>query len=141
MRAVQSAHAPGLCVICTYRCALRVWPEAPAHGNQALRYWLKPKGLNAKIANLSHRALPDAYVTALILCELLNQATVENLIAWTTEPALLPRITFGRHRGSSWSEVPQDYFGWIVDRSDLGEDVKFTASHHQRYWGPGADRA
>ncbi len=24
------------------------------------------------------------------------------------------------------SDVPDDYLGWIVDRSDLGEDVKFT---------------
>jgi len=26
--------------ICTYKCAMTVWPDAPSHSNQALRYWL-----------------------------------------------------------------------------------------------------
>src|SRR5689334_5343878 len=56
-------------VICTYKCAMRVWPEAPAHNNQVLRYWLKPKGLDSTIGSMAHRALPDAYVTAFILRE------------------------------------------------------------------------
>jgi exodeoxyribonuclease X len=44
--------------ICTYRCALRVWPDAPGHSNQQLRYWLKPEGLDRNVANLAHRAGP-----------------------------------------------------------------------------------
>jgi exodeoxyribonuclease X len=67
--------------ICTYKCALRVWPNAPAHNNQALRYWLRPRGLNPMIASSSHRALPDAYVTAFILRELLEAATLDELLA------------------------------------------------------------
>ena len=80
---------------------------------------------------MAHRALPDAYVTAFILRELLEVARAEDLIAWTKEPVLLPRITFGWHRGCSWSEVPEDYLEWIVDRSELGEEIKFTAAHHR----------
>lgn len=76
-------------------------------------------------------SLPDAYVTAFILRELLELATVEELIAWTNEPVLLPRVTFGRYRGSSWDNVPLDYLDWVVERSDLGEDIKFTANHHR----------
>ena len=52
---------------------------------------------------------------------------MEELIAWTGEPALLPRVTFGQHRGCGWDEVPPDYLAWIVDRSELGEDIKYTA--------------
>jgi exodeoxyribonuclease X len=118
--------------ICTYKAALRVWPEAPAHNNQALRYWLKPQGLVPIIASSAHRALPDAYVTAFLLRELLKVASVEDLVAWTTQPALLPRVMFGKHRGSAWSEVPVDYLVWIVERSDLNDDVKFTANHYRR---------
>ena len=81
---------------------------------------------------MPHRALPDAYVTAFILRELLELVTVEELIAWTDEPALLPRVTFGQHRGRAWDEVPLDYLAWIVDRSELGEDIKYTARHHRR---------
>ena len=25
--------------ICTYKCALRLWQDAPSHSNQGLRYW------------------------------------------------------------------------------------------------------
>ena len=97
-----------------------------------LRYWLRPRGLSPIVAGVSHRALPDAYVTAFILRELLEMASVEELIAWTKEPVLLPRVMFGKHRGVPWSEVPSDYLAWVVEKSDLSEDVKFTAGHHLR---------
>jgi exodeoxyribonuclease X len=122
----------GRSVVCTYKCALRVWPEAPAHNNQALRYWLRPRGLSPLVASSAHRALPDAYVTAFVLRELLQVASLEDLIAWTREPVLLPRVMFGKHRGCAWSEVPVDYLAWVVEKSDLSEDVKFTASHYRR---------
>ena len=118
--------------ICTYKAALRLWPEAPGHGSQVLRYWLKPKGLDPVIAGTPHRALHDAYVTAFVLRELLKLATVDELIAWTGEPALLPRITFGRYRGSNWDQIPLDYLAWVGGQSELGEDIKFTARHHRR---------
>ncbi|HEX2552510.1 MAG TPA: exonuclease domain-containing protein [Microvirga sp.] len=124
-------HLRGRPAICTYKAAIRVWPEAPGHSNQTLRYWLKPEGLSSSIATPPHRPLPDALVTAHILRELLRVATVEELITWTDEPALLPRVTFGRHRGCSWSEVPTDYLAWVVERSELGHDIKFTAEHHR----------
>jgi exodeoxyribonuclease X len=116
--------------ICTYKAALRVWPDAPGHSNQTLRYWLKPRSLDPCAATPPHRALPDALVTAHILRELVQEATVEELITWTREPALLPRVTFGRHRGCSWANVPADYLTWVVEKSELGEDIKFTANHH-----------
>ena len=84
------------------------------------------------ISGTPHRALPDAYVTAFILREAVELATVKELIAWTGEPALLPRVTFGRYRGSNWDEVPADYLAWVADRSELGEHIRFTAQHHRR---------
>jgi exodeoxyribonuclease X len=124
-------HLQGRPSICTYKAALRLCPEAPGHGNQVLRYWLRPKGLDPVIASTPHRALPDAYVTAFLLREVLELATVEELIAWTREPALLSRVTFGRYRGSDWHEVPADYLAWVAERSELGDDIKFTAQHHR----------
>jgi exodeoxyribonuclease X len=124
-----SGRLAGRPVICTYKAAIRVWPEAPGHSNQALRYWLKPKGFRSEFASPVHRAQPDAFVTSLILRELLRVAMVDNLIAWTDEPVLLPRVTFGRHRGCRWDEVPVDYLEWITERSDHSEDVRFTAIH------------
>lgn len=115
--------------ICTLRCAYRLWPDAPGHSNQTLRYWLNPEGLDRTIASVAHRAGPDAYVTAFILREQLKLATFDALVAWSSEPALLPRITFGKHRGLAWKDAPIDYLQWITRTADMGEDVVHTARH------------
>jgi exodeoxyribonuclease X len=126
---------PYLCgrpVICTYKCSVKLFPDAPKHTNQVLRYWLDPKGLSPVLANMTHRALPDAYVSAFILRELLERAPVEDLIRWTREPMLLSIMPFGKYKGWAFRDIPLDYLDWIIERSDLSEDVKFTAEHHRR---------
>lgn len=47
--------------ICTYKVALHVWPDAPKHSNQVLRYW---RGLESDpaLAMPPHRAGPDTWV-------------------------------------------------------------------------------
>lgn len=121
----------GLPFICTYKCGLRLWPDAPAHGNQVLRYWRGPAGLDRETANLSHRAGPDAYVTAFLLREMLEVASVEQLVAWSTEPALLRKCNFGKHRGTLWADVPSDYLSW-ASRQDMDEDTAFTIRHEMQ---------
>lgn len=76
-------------VICTYKAALRVWPDAPGHSNGALRYWLQDQGLIAldhALTQPAHRAGPDAYVTVHILMALFDaghtgRARLRQLIA------------------------------------------------------------
>lgn len=119
--------------ICTYKCARVVWPDAPSHSNQALRYYLNLDDLpdfDRELATPPHRALPDAYVTAHIFRALLGERTVEELVHISKYPALLKRLPFGKHKGTEFSEAPGDYLRWIVDKSDLDKDVKFSA----RYW-------
>lgn len=104
--------------ICTYKCALRAWPDAPGHNNQVLRYWLgldRMKGFNRALASLAHRAEPDTYVTAWILRELSKRASVEQLVAWTKEAKQFAALTFGKHRGQKWPDVPADYLQWLRD--------------------------
>lgn len=119
-------------LIDTYRAALRIWPEAPGHSNGTLRYWLKPEGLDRKIAFLAHRARADAYVTAHILNVILRQPGVDlaGLILCSSKPALLPRINFGKHKGKAWKDIPPDYINWMIRQPDMGEDVLFSARHH-----------
>ncbi len=104
--------------ICTYKAALRAWPDAPGHGNQVLRYWRGldgQPGFDRSYAGLAHRAGPDAYVTAWLLRELLKTISLQDMIAWTSEPKVYPRISFGKHRGATWAEVPADYLQWLRD--------------------------
>jgi exodeoxyribonuclease X len=119
--------------ICTYKCALRVWPEFETHSNQALRYQLSlvnPLGLDrAKL--VPHRALSDSIVTGAILGELIKHASWEQLVAWTDEPALMTVLGFGKHRGQRFDAVPRDYLRWMAEApNSLCETAKFSA----RYW-------
>lgn len=130
--------------ICTYRCAKHVWPDLPSHGNQTIRYSIP--GLNEKIINGTkaaramalppHRALPDAWVTAHILLELLALRSPLELIELTAAPILLKTVRFGKHRGMEWSAVPRDYLSWILRQEaakpgDFDRDTVHTANH---YW-------
>lgn len=116
--------------VCTLRCAYRIWPDAPAHNNQTLRYWLKPEGLDQAIAHAAHRANADAYVTAHILNLMSRHPKVElkGLIACSARPALLPTVPFGKHFGKKWADVDRDYIEWVSRQSDMSEDVLYTAS-------------
>lgn len=118
----------GLPFICTYKAAMRLYPEAPSHSNQALRYWLRPQGLNRAIASVAHRAGPDSYVTAFLLRDMLARASVADLIAWSSQPVLQRTCQFGKWRGKPWSEVDTGYLEWAADK-DFDEDVLFTVRH------------
>ena len=66
---------PGTQWICTLKCSLRAWPDAPATGNQVLRYHHKfdaYEGFDRALASRAHRAEPDAYVTAYLVHKLLS---------------------------------------------------------------------
>ena len=115
-------------LICTYKAAVHIWPEAPRHTNQVLRYWLN-LDMDRSIADRAHRAMPDAYVTAHLLHEILKHASIEDLIRWTNEPILLPKVTFGKYRGQNWTDVPPDYLQWILRQQGMNEDVIHTARH------------
>lgn len=120
----------GLPAICTLKAALRVWPDAPAHSNGVLRYWLEDQGLLAldhDKAMPPHRAGPDAYVTAHILKALLRVATGREMVAWTREPRLLPTCPLGKFRGKPWPEVEDGFLGWMLRQPDMEADLKWNA--------------
>ncbi len=118
-------------VICTYKAALRVWPDAPSHSNGALRYWLEDAGKikpDHALTQPAHRAGPDAYTTAHILMALFDAgATGREMIAWTKEPRLLPTCPIGKFRGQPWSEVEAGFLGWMLRQPTMEADLKWNA--------------
>lgn len=125
-------------LLCSYKCALIKWPDAPKHTNQVLRYWL---GLYLRDEDCQppHRALPDAWVTAHIFRELLRQGmTLEEMIDISSKPAMPFKIAFGKHKGKEWRHVETDYLRWIIDKSDFDEDTKayaeIIANERQTYF-------
>lgn len=119
--------------ICTYKCALRVWPEAPAHKNEVLRYWLGLGNNRGRNCNQRpHSALHDAQVTFLLLQELLKHATLEQLVEWTEVPAKLPHMPMGKHYKQAWETIPGPYLQWCINQTEMREDVKYCASQELR---------
>lgn len=119
--------------VCTWKCAMRAWQDAQSYGNQALRYLLDidaEADFDPAAAFPPHRALPDAIVTGFILRRLLRLRPLERLIEISAEPPLSVLINFGKHKGSKWAEVPADYLRWLIDKSDMDDEVKGQA----RYW-------
>jgi exodeoxyribonuclease X len=115
--------------ICTLQCAKHIFPDAPGHSNQVLRYWLNvdEDGLDPVAAMPPHRAGPDTLVTAFILRRLIFASSVAKLVELTSAPVVLQTITFGKHRGMRWADLPRDYLQWIAFKSELGVDEKHTA--------------
>lgn len=114
--------------ICTYKCALRVWPDAPGHKNEVLRYWLKLGEDRGRCGDQHpHSALHDCQVTRLLLKELFKHATLEQLLEWSKLPAKLPRMPLGKHYNQTWDTIPYPYLKWLVGQADMRPDVKFCA--------------
>jgi exodeoxyribonuclease X len=119
--------------ICTWKCALRLWPHLSSFSNQMLRYQRTPEGLVHEVGLPAHRALPDAYVTAHHLRDMLNEAPVEQLVAWSREPGLLPRVPAGPERGKAWRDLASDTLRTLAKERDL--DVRFSADTELRRRG------
>jgi exodeoxyribonuclease X len=131
--------------ICSYKSALRIWRDSPAHSNNVLRYFLKldeDPDFDRAYCVRPHRAADDAYVTAHILRHLLGSASLDDLVRWSKGPALLLRVGFGKHAGILWEDVPHDYLDWVVKNITDNRDVRATAKYYlsKHYAKKGAEQ-
>lgn len=122
--------------VCTYKIALRAWPDAPSHSNQALRYWrghLAPFGVTRDSVK-PHDAVSDVLVTGALFLDLARSVTVADMLKWSVEPALISICRFGsKHRGKAMSEIAREdpsYLKWVVNKSEMDSDTKWSA----QYW-------
>lgn len=113
--------------ICTYKCALRVWPDLDSYKNEALRYYFELSNLGRRHNQGAHTAMHDCKVTHEILSYILMHTTVEQCIEWTKQPKALSKIMFGKHAGKKWKDIPGDYLFWICKQADMDPDVKYCA--------------
>ncbi|WP_182084790.1 exonuclease domain-containing protein [Aureimonas sp. ME7] len=128
--------------LCTYKLALRAFPDTRAHGLQSLVKYL-PLDLGDVTERLEgshpHRALYDALCTAVLLRRIAEEllprcAGIDDFLTRaervSTEPALLARLRFGRHKHVPMREVPTDYLEWLVREPKMDADAVHTARHH-----------
>lgn len=110
--------------ICTFKAARTAWPELQSHGNGAIRYERRLVPADDERAQPSHRAGPDTWVTAHILLDLLKTYTVEQLVDITKKPVRMLKMSFGKHAGVPFTDIPGDYLDWLVNKSDMARDPK-----------------
>lgn len=104
----------------TWKCALKLYPDAPRHTNQVLKYFLEIR--DDILDHPPHRALPDCYVTVKILKAMLEKVSVEDMIRVSDEPPYLTKIDFGKHRGEKFADLPPSYLDWL-SKQDMDEGV------------------
>lgn len=137
--------------VCTFKCALVIWPQAPTHSNEGLRYWLR-MGTGRKNKQASHSALHDCKVTAGIFNQLHGQfharlvqagaisdkfedvitpevrnAIIAEMVRVSKEIAVLPTCPIGKERGKKWADIDGGFLSWCLRQSDMREDVKHAA--------------
>jgi exodeoxyribonuclease X len=117
--------------ICTYRCAMHIWPDAQSHRNQSLRYelGLDVSDMPGKAGGSAHRALYDAWVTFKLYEKMRETHTLDELLHLTTAPLILKKVRFGKHINELWEDVPQSYMRWILTQ-DFDKDTIHTCNYH-----------
>jgi exodeoxyribonuclease X len=133
MRYCSPSPTGGARWICTWKCALRLWPHLSRFSNQMLRYQRLPEGLVHELGLPAHRAMPDAYVTAHHLRDMLNEASLDQLLLWSGEPGLLPRVPSGPDRSKSWDQITEAALRNLALDRDI--DIRFSAETELRRRG------
>lgn len=111
--------------VCTWKTALRCFPDSPSFSNQILKYWRMPKGIDRQRALPVHRAFPDAYTSAYLLRDMLNMKGASDLLTWSKLPGKLPRVPRGDLKGKAWRELTD--LQLIPFLSDRDADIRYSA--------------
>ena len=116
--------------VCTLRLAQHVWPDAPAHKLQTLRYW---RGwMQGERTTEAHQAWFDAACSVRLLADICWTLTAAGdvvspavLRERSATVPILAKVPFGKHQGKRWSEVPADYCRWIVEKAATSPSTPF----------------
>jgi DNA polymerase III epsilon subunit-like protein len=118
---------------CTVRLSRHLVPEAPAHGNQVLRYWFRTNPASAGLG--PHRAIDDVYVSLENTFHLWTAAaargltTQAELLALSNEVIVIDAMAFGKHVGKAFRDIPSDYFEWCLGpegMKDMDDDLRIS---------------
>jgi exodeoxyribonuclease X len=117
--------------LCAYRLARHVLPDAPAYGNNVLRYWLKTspesEGLGA------HRAIDDCHVSVenffhcLLICQERGMTTLAQVRDLANQPIISDYYPFKKHFLVPLVDVPTPDLEWCLrNRDDMDSDLRVS---------------
>lgn len=108
--------------------------KIPKHNLQYLRYFL-----DFDINVSAHDALGDVLILEQLFHRLFSkmsgngksrESVINEMIEISGRPSLLPKIYFGKHKGTHFKDIPVDYLQWLSGQDDLDEDLQFTIHHY-----------
>lgn len=111
--------------LCTLKLARNLWPDAPDHKLQTLRYMFKLD------AGTAHRAMGDVYACVNLLRRIAeeHQCRLDGLMELGRAPlSLNSRLPFGKHKGDKLKDIPMSYVRWLLTLADLDADLREALS-------------
>lgn len=122
----------------TKRVAKHLYPDAPRHNLQYLRYYLD---LNVNVNSLAHSAGGDVEVLRALYKNLAeksaeeypDQTPISTMLELTRRPALVKTLQFGKHYDKTFEEIARTdpgYLDYLRRNPRDDEDITFTAD----YW-------
>lgn len=109
--------------ICTLRLAKKLFPDLEAHNLSYLRYALD---LPIDDSITAHNATDDVLVTIELFKFLFETAktrglinSVDELYQFCWESIAVTTMPFGKHKGQAFKEVPNSYYVWLIDNSEV----------------------
>ena len=126
----------------TLKCARHLIPECDHYGLQYLRYELglyKEEAAEAEALGIdlrAHEASADAYQVKRLYGYLLEMADAKRLQQLSTEPVLITKFSFGKHKGRYIEEVAMNdrgYLEWMLNEMfDMDEDLRYSVEYYLR---------
>jgi len=114
-------------VICTMKCAryLDKKDEITSYKMQYIRYlW----GIESDAQ--SHNAGDDIEVLEKIYDKLAEKLSIDQMLQITREPFLLRKLTFGKHKGMPFKNIPRDYLLWMRRQDNIQGDLLYTINFY-----------
>lgn len=132
----QAVGQPDVKRICTLALARKIWPEADAHSQSALLYFLERNTARERLHN-AHSAVADVGICGTILkhvCQKLEITSMASLYEISENARRPTHMTFGKHKGLPLAEVPKDYVRWLLEQQNVDPFVRqaFLALNSKR---------
>lgn len=113
--------------ICTMKVARHhdVDDKIPNYKMQYIRYFL---GLEMEAS--AHNAADDIKVLEAIFYHYNKFYSAAEMMKITNEPFLLRKLTFGKHKGLPFKDVPKDYLIWLRKQDNITGDLLYTINYY-----------
>lgn len=110
-------------VFCTLRAARKMYPDAPNHKLQTLRYFME---LDVEREAAAHSAEGDVAVLVSMLRQMVGESEqpLAEFVDLMLEPIQVDTMPFGKYKGCALNSLPLSYVKWLRKLPDLDSDLE-----------------